>query len=555
MIATGEIGANACIHIWSSTDLSTIIVIGKGFFIKGVCGISFLSVSTGELLVSIPTCNNIAPGICMVKSYDQITNTHYISKDHNATTAITTNTSTNYKRSSSVSGNHLICTVGEKHLKFYSFSEPNKFKSGSYNSKDSLVARSYQIDKKKSTDTPKKFLCIEYITRQFGSLTTETPANAIVDVITGGDNGVLYVWRYGVLYSFNSICRDGSINALSLTDNLIICGLSNGSIVLVDNDKLTTINKFSVVTTPSPTTQANLSAPTTSRRYFRPKDNIKQLGEAVKKPPPTGVSTNPDVSSVSVLSYDRRLLIATTGVAQRTIRPFDSLVDSLIATGGDDNKIDRMESSNKRVKDLELIELFQCQHSKRDISDVKISRDSQMLAVGYAIIFNEGNNKLPMTCELKVLQRLHGHSSYITHIDWSYDCQLLRSTCGAYEILYWDIKKGKQFLSSGDALESDTEWLTDTCTLGFQVMGIWPPNSDGTDINAIDVVTGDDFDNINLFNYPCVVKHAPSLQLYAHSSHVMNVKFYNTINGLDSWDNGIVSVGGDSTVIAWSMNS
>jgi hypothetical protein len=48
--------------------------------------------------------------------------------------------------------------------------------------------------------------------------------------------------------------------------------------------------------------------------------------------------------------------------------------------------------------------------------------------------------------------------------------------------------------------------------LGFEVMGIWPDGSDGTDVNACDrsgsgrhLVTTDDFGGVNLFNHPCVV--------------------------------------------------
>ena len=35
------------------------------------------------------------------------------------------------------------------------------------------------------------------------------------------------------------------------------------------------------------------------------------------------------------------------------------------------------------------------------------------------------------------------HSSYITHIDYSCDGANLHSTCGAYELLFWDLAKGK----------------------------------------------------------------------------------------------------------------
>ncbi len=40
------------------------------------------------------------------------------------------------------------------------------------------------------------------------------------------------------------------------------------------------------------------------------------------------------------------------------------------------------------------------------------------------------------------------HSSYITHVDVSRDSCFLQSTCGAYELLFWDLNSGKQ-LSGG----------------------------------------------------------------------------------------------------------
>ena len=101
---------------------------------------------------------------------------------------------------------------------------------------------------------------------------------------------------------------------------------------------------------------------------------------------------------------------------------------------------------------------------------------------------------------------------------------------------------------------SDVKWKTHHCLFGFNVMGIWPPNSSGTDINAIDVspdkglvVTGDDFGLLKLMNYPCIVKNAPNQSYRGHSSHVMNVRFFNS-------GAGVASVGGnDSSVVVWNV--
>lgn len=118
-----------------------------------------------------------------------------------------------------------------------------------------------------------------------------------------------------------------------------------------------------------------------------------------------------------------------------------------------------------------------------------------------------------------------GHSSFITHLDWSADNQLLRSNSGDYELLFCECLNFFlkipyiYFLPTGQAdvcrqiTQSsslrDTEWATNTCTLTFQTVGIWPEGVDGTDVNhsarSSDcslLVTADDFGKVKLYSYP-----------------------------------------------------
>lgn len=55
----------------------------------------------------------------------------------------------------------------------------------------------------------------------------------------------------------------------------------------------------------------------------------------------------------------------------------------------------------------------------------------------------------------------------------------------------------------------DVEWATNSCTLSFSTIGIWPENADGTDVNACNrsndmklMATGDDFGKVKLYSYP-----------------------------------------------------
>uniref|UniRef100_A0A4W5QTW0 EMAP like 1 n=1 Tax=Hucho hucho TaxID=62062 RepID=A0A4W5QTW0_9TELE len=147
---------------------------------------------------------------------------------------------------------------------------------------------------------------------------------------------------------------------------------------------------------------------------------------------------------------------------------------------------------------------------------------------------------------------VEGHSSFITHLDWSVDSQYLVSNSGDYEILYWIPSVCKQVVSVETT--RDIPWATSTCTLGFQVFGLWPDGSDGTDINAVSrsnekqlLVTGDDFGKVCLFSYPCCQFRAPSHVYGGHSSHVTNVNFL-----FD--DSCLVSTGGkDMSVMQWRI--
>uniref|UniRef100_A0A669QPF3 EMAP like 3 n=1 Tax=Phasianus colchicus TaxID=9054 RepID=A0A669QPF3_PHACC len=180
------------------------------------------------------------------------------------------------------------------------------------------------------------------------------------------------------------------------------------------------------------------------------------------------------------------------------------------------------------------------------LSVVRFSPDGAFLAIGshdnviYIYSVTEEGRKYNR------FGRCTGHSSFITHLDWSKDGHFIMSNSGDYEILYWDVAGGCKLLRN--RFESrDREWASYTCVLGFHVFGVWPDGSDGTDINSLCrshherlVAVADDFCKVHLFQYPCARPKAPSHVYGGHGSHVTNVRFTHD-------DGHLVSLGGKDT--------
>ncbi|XP_030051644.1 echinoderm microtubule-associated protein-like 4 isoform X2 [Microcaecilia unicolor] len=187
------------------------------------------------------------------------------------------------------------------------------------------------------------------------------------------------------------------------------------------------------------------------------------------------------------------------------------------------------------------------------LSVMRYSVDGTLLAVGshdnfiYIYTVSENGRKYSR------YGKCTGHSSYITHLDWSPDNQHIMSNSGDYEILYWHIPSGCKLIRNRSDCK-DIDWATYTCVLGFQVFGVWPEGSDGTDINAVVrshnrrvIAVADDFCKVHLFQYPCSKPKAPSHKFSAHSSHVTNVSFTHN-------DGHLISTGGkDMSIIQWKL--
>lgn len=207
------------------------------------------------------------------------------------------------------------------------------------------------------------------------------------------------------------------------------------------------------------------------------------------------------------------------------------------------------------------------------ISDIKFCPDwenNAQMAVGshdnMVYLFNDlGEEDLNMKPTRDECVKCRAHSSYITHLDYNKEGSMIHTNCGAYELLFFNTETGKQE-GYGASNTKDDDWASWTAVLGWPVQGIFPPFSDGTDVNACHkahnsdlLATSDDFGRVNLYNWPCLNRHWTgkkwegemngAVQLEGHSSHVTNVRF-----SLD--DSKLLSCGGnDKSVFQWVQDN
>ena len=123
------------------------------------------------------------------------------------------------------------------------------------------------------------------------------------------------------------------------------------------------------------------------------------------------------------------------------------------------------------------------------------------------------------------------HNSFITALDWTSDSSYVRTVCGAYEKLYFNIVD-KTHDAGGMTNTKDKVWATTTCKLGWSVQGVHPPSEDGTHVNQVQaspdgtlLVSCDDWGLVNVFNFPCLDNSHASKSYSGHSEHVVRCAF------------------------------
>ncbi|NWR94335.1 EMAL5 protein, partial [Furnarius figulus] len=96
-------------------------------------------------------------------------------------------------------------------------------------------------------------------------------------------------------------------------------------------------------------------------------------------------------------------------------------------------------------------------------------------------------------------------------MDFSADSSYLQVSTGSYKRQVYEVPSGKQLVDQ--AVIDRITWATWTSVLGDEVIGIWSRHAEKADVNCacvshsgINLVTGDDFGMVKLFDFPCPEK-------------------------------------------------
>ncbi|KAM4695375.1 echinoderm microtubule-associated protein-like 4 isoform 2-T2 [Discoglossus pictus] len=541
-IATGQIAGvdkdgrplQPHVRVWDSVSLSTLQVIGLGTFERGVGCLDFSKADSGVHLAVIDDSNEHMLTVWDWQKKSKVaeiktTNEVVLGVEFHPTDANT------------------IVTCGKSHIFFWTWS-------------GNSLARKQGIFGK--YEKPKFVQCLAFLSNG--------------DVLAGDSGGVLLIWSKsaaestagkgakGVYQISRQIkAHDGSVFTLCQLRNgmLLTGGGKDRKVIMWDHDlnperEIEVPDQYGTIRAVAEG-KADQFLIGTSRNFilrgtFNDGFQVELQGHTDEL---WGLATHPFKDLLLTCAQDKQVCLWNsvdhslewTRLLDETGHCADFHPSGIVVAIG-------THSGRWFVLDAETRDLVSIHtDGNEQLSVMRYSVDGTLLAVGshdnfiYLYTVSENGRKYSR------YGKCTGHSSYITHLDWSPDNKYIMSNSGDYEILYWDIPSGCKLIRNRSDCK-DIDWTTYTCVLGFQVFGVWPEGSDGTDINALVrshnrkvIALADDFCKVHLFQYPCSKPKAPSHKYSAHSSHVTNVSFTHN-------DSHLISTGGkDMSIMQWRL--
>uniref|UniRef100_A0A671M7Y2 Echinoderm microtubule-associated protein-like 3 n=1 Tax=Sinocyclocheilus anshuiensis TaxID=1608454 RepID=A0A671M7Y2_9TELE len=507
------------VHIWDSKTLVTLQQIGLGTFERGVGAVAFSSSDAGTFLCVIDDSNE---HVLSVWDWNKNIKHNEVKNTNEAVLAV----------DFSPTDTNNIISCGKSHVYFWTMT------AGTLTKKQGIFGKYKK---------PKFVLCFVF------SLTG--------DVLTGDSEGNILTWGKSTFQIMKQTrAHEGSVFTMCvLQGGAILSGggkdrkIIRWSADLAPERECEIPEKFGAVRTIADVDGEELLVGTTRNAILRGtfSDGFVAIVQG-HVDEMWGLATHHTQNIFLTCGNDRQVCVWNAEEHKldwcTTLEsdPSEIILLSVVSVG--------LSTGRWVVLDLQTKEVVSdLTDGNEQLSVMRYSPDGSFLAVGshdnFIYIYNvtEGGRRYTR------FGKCTGHSSFITHLDWSKDGKYVMSNSGDYEILYWDVASGCKLLRN--RFESkDRKWASYTCVLGFHVMGVWLEGSDGTDINALCrshsesmVAVADDFCKVHLFQYPCPKPKAPSYKYEGHGSHVTNVRFTHN-------DSHLLSMGGkDTCILQWRV--
>ena len=539
-VATGEVGKNPKIIVWTASDVQLVKEFRQGRDSRAVTALAFNK--DGSLLVSTALDND---HIVRVWKWEQ---GQCIASDKGGPDKILDCSWSPVEQN--------FCTVGIKHVFFWNIEEGAKKRKGIFG----------------------KF--------KMTNLTTVQGLDN-GNFVAGGSNGWLYIFQgNNCIKSIQAVKERFSIHTLRAAGNSILCGGSDNSLYVMDislnikdahqlqsipracdmfGQKIVVGLRDGTILEIVGKNQAKILMESHSDGEVWGLD----IGSRMNK---EFVITSGDDNKIKVWDPEERrcmqnaILEPNPGPKRKPGEGASTLANNspnqqsrAVAYGPNGEVAIAFNNGHFQIRES-IGELNQILHDgqqgttpKEWTECMKYSPDGKWLAIGS----HDDHIYIYDTNTYTLKSKKHKHHSFLTAIDWSLDSRSLHSTSGDYELLYWDVSpEGKLTqVPSGATAKRDEPWKTWSTHFGWPVQGIFGGIIDYTHVNRVDrsrnqkfFALGNDYGQVEIFHNPNA-EGSKSKQFRAHSEHVTNVKWSKD----DRW---VFSAGGyDQCLMQWKVIS
>jgi len=530
LIATGQTSSaleRPHVRIWNSVSLQTVHTLGQADFEHNICCVSFSKADGGNLLVAVEESEHTIS----VWDWARGDRGHKITETKCSTETVVA------AEFHPLEGRTVV-TVGKGFVNFWQL-DPTSF---------TLSRKTGIFD---ARDKPKYVTCLAF--------------SSTGDVITGDSNGNVFIWGRG----YNAVTKvmrkvhDGPIFS--------ICVLKDGSII-TGGGKDSRIVKFDTLYRKTGM-EAQLPEHLGSIRTLSQGRGSQLLLGTTKNSILTG---NFDLNFQEIMVghvSDVWALAASPTQPQfisaghdRMIHLWDTLTHSVVWSNDVGEQAQSACFSPEGevlvvgtvtgkwvVLDAATREVFGVhQDGEEPVHCVKFSPDGSLLALGsrdnaiYTYQVKENYRKYNR------LGRCLGHSSHVIQLDWTTDCQHIRSNSADHEVMFWSTAVCRP-VRDIEVLR-DLQWATADCPVSWGSLGVWGETAESPEVGCGArskdgqlLASGDGLGRVRLHSFPACQPKSLSHTYTGHSGQVSSVSWVSDGSRLLS------SGGKDTAILQWAM--